>query len=669
MISANSEYSDSIAGGEFNEVLVKGESPQIKGRDGIMIVDLPSIVKDKPVTNILEALGYLPGVMTHNGIITLSGAPSTTIIINDVVSQMSVQQLYQLLHSWPVDRLKNVEIMYNAPAKYHVNGAVINIVLKDISPIDGLQAQARIGYTQRHSASFGSVFSAIYAYKKWGFDFNYSVSKSKRREREEIVSWHTLNGVIHPVDERNRTFRSNLINHFYGGVCYNISANSWLKATYNGQIVSDIHSENFSDGTFGNFHSTSNFLSPTRLHYVNLHYKSTFGLTISADWLNYREKRNMLMIDQGDNSVLVNSFNAQHVTRYRLTADMEHGINGWSVGYGGEYRLSDDASEMRYVVPCNPGFDNNLAEHSIQAYLSIAHSFSWGLSLQASLSEELYRVVDKNHWTFQPQFGITYSTNPMHILQVGINADRTYPSYWTLHGGIGYLSRYSEVWGNPLLRPSTTHSTDMSYILKQKYVATVFFNTIDDYSVQLPYQSSSELKLIYQEHNFNYNRMVGFSLMAPVSIGTLFDMRLTAQGFYNHIGSDCFHDISFERSRFVIYGQMRNTFKIARGFSFAVDISGISKSLQGLADMSALWRVDAGAKCLLGKNGCCELNFKADDIFNTWSPVMRIGYGRQNYRMDVNDMTRNMQLTFIYRFNGFKPKEKSVDTSRFGTGE
>ena len=49
---AQSETPDSIEGKELNEVVVKWEKPQIKGKDGIMAVDLPNIVKDKPVSNI-----------------------------------------------------------------------------------------------------------------------------------------------------------------------------------------------------------------------------------------------------------------------------------------------------------------------------------------------------------------------------------------------------------------------------------------------------------------------------------------------------------------------------------------------------------------------------------------------------------------------------------------
>ena len=161
--------------------------------------------------------------------------------------------------------------------------------------------------------------------------------------------------------------------------------------------------------------------------------------------------------------------------------------------------------------------------------------------------------------------------------------------------------------------------------------------------------------------------MFGFNIVAPFSIGGWFETRVMVQGFSNRIMADRFHEMDFVRQKFVGYGQMQNTFKIAKGISLSVDVSGISRSLQGIADMSAMWGIDVGAKWSFGKSRSCELSLKADDIFNTWSPVMRINYGRQNYRMKVNDMTRKVQLTFVFRFNGFKPKDNGVDTSGFGT--
>lgn len=88
---AQREWPDSIEGRQLKEVVVKGERPEIKGKDGIMVVDLPNIVKDKPVTNVLEALGYLPGAVNNNGMIGLAGAQDVTIILNGELTNMPLQ--------------------------------------------------------------------------------------------------------------------------------------------------------------------------------------------------------------------------------------------------------------------------------------------------------------------------------------------------------------------------------------------------------------------------------------------------------------------------------------------------------------------------------------------------------------------------------------------------
>lgn len=116
---------------------------------------------------------------------------------------------------------------------------------------------------------------------------------------------------------------------------------------------------------------------------------------------------------------------------------------------------------------------------------------------------------------------------------------------------------------------------------------------------------------------------------------------------------------------------LSNSFKFSHNCPvfLSVELSYISPSLQGIADLSAIWKVDAGVKWQFGKKQCCELDLKADDIFNKWSPIMTINHEGQDYRMKVRNMSHNLKLTFIWRFNSFKPKDSNIDTSRFGTGK
>lgn len=303
-------------------------------------------------------------------------------------------------------------------------------------------------------------------------------------------------------------------------------------------------------------------------------------------------------------------------------------------------------------------------------YAGTQQSFNRGVSLNASAKVEYYHNQYQHDWNFIPQIGATLQ-HPQSIFQLNLSTRRIYPSYWELHGGTSHINDYSTVIGNPKLQSYIQYDAQFNYILRQKYVATLYFQYGDKATAQLPYQSPDALNLIYQTINMNYKRVVGLNLYAPFGTGYIWNATATANVFNQREKADNFHDINFDNRKWIFYGSLTNSFKFSRNnpVSLSVDVSYISPSLQGIADLSAIWKIDAGVKWLFGKKHCFELDLKADDIFNRWSPTMTISHAGQDYRMKVRDMTSNLKLTFIWRFNGFKPKDNnSMDTSRFGTG-
>lgn len=661
---AQTESSDTLSSKQLNEVVVEGEKPQVRGEDGIMVVDLPGIVRDKPVNNILEALGYMPGVTNNNGMIWLTGASNVTIILNGELTNMPLQNLYQLLYTTPVDRLKNVEIMYSAPAKYHVNGAVINVVLKTPTPLDGLQGQVRAGYNQAHYGSYGGVLAATYAIKDWTFDLNYGLTRSKSWSREETRSNHLYDGKRTMIEDDMRRIGQNWSNTIFASA-------SWktLKLTYNGQIISDSKSWGLSSGTLGNYTNAYNMLSPVNYHNIALRYTAPFGMTVGGDYTRYSENRSQSLFKDAD--YLLSSENRQAIDRWHVYVDQQHQLGKWQLNYGVEYQLSKDHSSQNYgVLSDNPNFDDILNEDVASLYVGTQRSFDWGLSFNVSAKGEYYHNKYQHNWNFIPQLGATYYKTPKSIFQLNLSTQRIYPSYWELHGGTSHINDYSTVIVNPELQPYIQYDAQFNYILSQKYMATLYFQYGDKATVQLPYQSPDALNLIYQTINMNYERVVGLNLYAPFGVSYIWNATATANVMNRRAKADNFHDISFDSSRWVFYGSLTNSFKFSQNcpVSLTVDFSYISPSLQGIADLSDIWKVDAGIKWQFGKKRCCELDLKADDIFNRWSPVMTIKHAGQDYRMKVRDMSRNLKMTFIWRFNGFKPKDADINTSRFGTG-
>lgn len=660
---AQSEMPDSIEGRELNEVVVKGEKPQIKGKDDIMVVDLPNIVKDKPVSNILEALGYLPGVVDNNGMIGLAGASDVTIILNGELTNMPMQNLYQLLYTTPIDRLKTVEVMYTAPAKYHVNGAVINVVLKTPTPLDGLQGQVRAGYNQGHYGSYGGGLAATYAVNDWTFDLNYGLSRSKSWNHEVTYSNHLIEGQRSMIEDNMRRISESWSNTIYAAATY-----KGLRLTYNGQITSSAKGRSLSDGTLGSFTNNYIYDEPINYHNIAMRYSAPFGLTVGGDYTYYGEKRNQSLFQKS--AYLLGELNKQDINRWHIYLDQQHQLGKWQLSYGVEYQRADDSSSQK--IGDSEGFSGTTSEDLADAYIGVQRSFDWGLSFIVSAKGEYYHNNYQHNWNFIPQLGATYYKTPKSIFQLNLSTIRVYPSYWELRNGTSHINPYAKVLGNPSLQPYLNYAGQFSYIFKQKYVATLYVQYADKATVQLPYQSPDELSLIYQTINTNYKRTVGLNLNVPFNVGYIWNATATANVFNQREKADHFHDISFDNKKWIFYGALNNSFKFSQNspLSLSVDFTYISPSIQGLADLSALWKVDAGVKWQFGKKRCCEIDLQANDIFNRWSPTMTIRHAGQDYRMKVRDMTRNLKLTFIWRFNGFKPKNESgIDTSRFGTGK
>lgn len=114
---------------QLAEITVKGERPQVKLEGGKLTYDVPQLMKDKTATNAFEIIKDLPGLIERNDNLELVGASRLNIILNGQLTTMSADQLIQLLKTMPASRVEKAEVMYNAPAKYNVKGALLNVVL------------------------------------------------------------------------------------------------------------------------------------------------------------------------------------------------------------------------------------------------------------------------------------------------------------------------------------------------------------------------------------------------------------------------------------------------------------------------------------------------------------------------------------------------------------
>jgi hypothetical protein len=162
--------------------------------------------------------------------------------------------------------------------------------------------------------------------------------------------------------------------------------------------------------------------------------------------------------------------------------------------------------------------------------------------------------------------------------------------------------------------------------------------------------------------------MEGLNLVVPFRFGEVLNSRLTVNGFYSKVKADHFHDLSFERDKWVIYSRLDNTVNLSSKPDLKMEVAAyyLSPSLQGIYDLSAVWSLDAGIKwTFAGKKA--ELKLKGTDLADSYVPDAKIRYAGQNLNMVIVPDSRSINLSFAWKFGGYKEKDhKEVDTSRFG---
>ena len=657
------------------EVMVKGSRPIVKAERGMLSYNMPLLLKQLPADNAYEALTRIPGVSDATGSISFSGN-EVTLIINGQATTLTQEQLTERLKAMPAAQLAKAEVMLSAPARYHVRGMAINIITKDYAGTNQLSGQVIGGMKQsKYAKGFGDLYLSLQR-GKFGLDAQYKYVNGNSYGESSRIANHPLgNNRVYYNDETGQ--KSFGITHDYRlGMNYAFSKNHRLDVAYTGHWDKRCSNSNTTGSSISGMHHDSH----EYLHNVDVNYSLPFGLTLSGSYTYYRTPQQQALdgtmhTDESmpETERNLTSGSEQTINKWMFTADQTHSLTqGWGLSYGVKGQFTSNKSYQTTIdkdgsVLPDGTSSVDLNERIWNIYAGFSKQINKAISLEASVAAEQYHSPIWDKWRVYPTLNALWNVNDNHLLNLSFSSNSEFPSYWSTMSNVFYSSTYTEIHGNPDLKPFSYYNVNLMWQIKRRYTLMAFASLKPDYSVQLPYQTTDRMAVIMKETNFDYSNSFGLQASVIFNAGKWLNGNVFAVGTYKHDKSSNFFDLPFNRKKLSVILGGTASVKLCNSQDLRLILNPFyqTKAIQGVYDISPIFRMNAKLQWSShdGKWGLC---LNGNNIFNNPYDTRSV-QGNQDYRMKINYNWASVTFAVVYKFGDYKNKNvKAVDTSRMG---
>ncbi len=657
------------------EVMVKGSRPIVKAERGMLSYNMPLLLKQLPADNAYEALTRIPGISDATGSISFSGN-EVTLIVNGQATTLTQEQLTERLKAMPAAQLAKAEVMLSAPARYHVRGMAINIVTKDYAGTNQLSGQIIGGMRQnKYANEFGNLYLSLQR-GKFGLDAQYKYVNGNSYGESSRIANHPLgNNRVYYNDETGQ--KSFGITHDYRlGMNYAFSKNHRLDVAYTGHWDKTCSNSNTTGSSISGMHHDSH----EYLHNVDVNYSLPFGLTLNGSYTYYRTPQ-LQALDgtmhteesMSETERNLTSGSEQTINKWMFTADQTHSLaHGWGLSYGVKGQFTSNKSYQTTIdkdgtIQPNgtSSVDNN--ERIWNIYAGFSKQINKAISVEASVAAEQYHSPIWDKWRIYPTLNALWNVNDNHLLNLSFSSNSEFPSYWSTMSSVFYSSTYTEIHGNPDLKPFAYYNVNLMWQIKRRYTLMAFASLKPDYFVQLPYQTTERMAVIMKETNFDYSNSYGLQASVIFNAGKWLNGNVFAVGTYKHDKSSNFFDLPFNRKKLSVILGGTASVKLSNTQDLRLILNPFfqSKAIQGVYDISPVFRMNAKLQWS-SHDGKWGLRLNGSNIFNNLYDTRSV-QGNQDYRMKINYNWASVTFAVIYKFGGYKEKNvKAVDTSRMG---
>ncbi len=659
--------------------------------------------------NALEVLEKSPGVQVDiNGNISLQGKPGVMVFIDDKPTYMSNADLANYLRSLPSATIATIELMTNPPARYDAagNAGIINIRLKK-NTVKGINGGLSTSYGQGRYARSNNSVNLNYRVNKLNLFTNLSYNINNTFQDLFIDrEYYKTGGALDAAFNQNSYIKGGS-NGFNGklGFDYYLDKKTTVGAVLSGFINNTLSSNTnrsvLTDGN-GDLLRTVEALSRVdrtlKNGSVNLNMTRKLGskgseISFNGDYVAYNAHTDQSLVNNIYNPD--GSFNSGTtlISNLPSTLDIWAGkidymkpVNNrgkFEAGVKSSYVSTTNVAAF-YDLVMDSLVENNVFSNSFSyteninaGYLNFSYNTK-KMSVQAGLRVENTNITgdqagnalvkdssfNRHYTSVFPTLFLLYRLDSLAKNQLAFNLGRRInrPNYKDLNPFTYPLDLFTLYGGNPFLRPTFSHSLEMSHIFRNKYTT----------SLSVTYAKDVINETIQQEDGIFFSR--------PGNFGRQWAYGITFNGNFNlakwwmlQVYSELMHsDFKSE-----IYGQQLdnegtywylgpvNQFTINSKWSAELAGTYTTRVRVGQFITVPVWTLRAGVSMKVMKNkGAFKLN--VNDIFYTNKPggdIIAVSNSSASWHSLLD--TRVATLTFTYRFS----KGKALAARTSGSSE
>ncbi len=682
-------------------VTITAQKPFIEQQIDKTVVNVENSIVSAGSTA-LEILEKSPGVVVDNdGKIQLRGKEGVRIMVDGKPSQVSQEQLTNMLRNINANQILKIEIITNPSSKYDAEGnaGIINIVMKK-NQLYGTNGQISSTYGQGvYYKSFNSL-SLNYRNGAWNVFGSYNYNNNMGFNNNNIDRiFRANNGKGAVTDSFVQTAygrRPRHSNTWRGGIDYNLSQKTTVGILFNGGLGGiNTHQPRGMENTTtiyrpdGTVNSKLLTISTPNDYWQefsgNANLKHTFDstgreLTVDLDYSKYKngDDEAFRVTSLSSTTAVKNQQNLTDAKFDIASAKFDYSqplSKKAKFDFGAKTSFVQNSNDIKFynIIDNVKVSDKNITndflykENINAAYGNWQHELPKGLSYQIGLRLENTNITGRQNTldtTFTRHYTDLFPTafvqkkwgkKDKNTLRLGFSRRIDRPNYESLNPFRHFLDQYTFQLGNPNLTPQYTNNMDLTYSFMGAMSISVNYGKTKDVMTEVLKQDDDAKQTFITRENLATRENYGMSVNMPIPIKKWWFLNINTGYNVNHfMGTYLNSALDVKIPQFSANVQSR--FTLPKDMSAEISGMYISQIQQGLILSEPFYGVNLGiSKQMFDHRLTLRLN--AQDIF--YSQKFR---GHQKFEnLDIKILgygdSRQVRFTASYRFGNQKVQQ------------